>query len=232
MPPLDRHGVLGNNTVPDRCVDMKHLPHLPHHPPPPKLSLWDPRQWLRAVLEINDTPHRIARGSAIGMFIALTPTVGMQMLEVAIVALICRPFFTFNIPAAIIAVWVSNPLTTIPIYWGLYVVGTWIVGPADITFKDFGALFHYKGWEQWLHTVKTLFIDIGKPMLVGTAIVATISAILTYPIVLRLAQRVEAIRARHAAHVAELHAKAQAAQEAASAHADQPTTESKDSHQS
>lgn len=84
----------------------------------------DPRQWLRAMLMLDDSSHRIALGAAIGMFIAMTPTVGIQMLLVLLLAVATRRWFRFNKVAALLMVYVSNPLTVVPIYWFSYKVGT------------------------------------------------------------------------------------------------------------
>ena len=77
-----------------------------------RLRWWsDPRQWLRALLMLDDTPHHIALGTALGVFIAFTPTVGIQMILVLLLAMLVRPFFRFNNVAGLIAVYITNPVT-------------------------------------------------------------------------------------------------------------------------
>lgn len=150
------------------------------HIPKPQVTL-NPQTWLRALLQLDDTDHSIALGAAIGMTIGLTPTVGVQMIVVMIVSLLTRKLFRFNIMAALIAVYVSNPLTMIPIYWMLYLVGTQFVA-GDVTREQFAAIFEYKGFAEWLQTIEELVFIIGKPLLIGTAIVATIGGLVTYPL--------------------------------------------------
>lgn len=148
-----------------------------------------PRTLLRTVLQLDDTHHSIALGSAIGMWIGLTPTVGFQMLLVVFVSVLTAPFFRFNRIAAIVAVYVSNPITMVPLYYFLYKVGAWFVG-GDVTRDDFAAMVEYKDFAGWWQTVVSLVIDLGYPLLVGTLIVATVGGVLTYPAMRWLLHRV------------------------------------------
>jgi hypothetical protein len=61
-----------------------------------------PRTLLRSILMLDDTPHSVALGTAIGMFVGMTPTVGIQMIIVLIVAFLTRPFLKFNKIAAVL----------------------------------------------------------------------------------------------------------------------------------
>lgn len=155
-----------------------------------RLSWWSsPRHWIRAILMLDDSPHAIALGSAIGMFVAFTPTVGAQMLIVACIALATRRWFHFNRLAAMVMIYISNPLTVVPIYWFMFKIGA-IWFPADVTRQDFAQLLEYEGLDQWWNTMVGLFIDIGLPLLVGSAIVATATAIPTYPAIIWLMRHV------------------------------------------
>lgn len=143
-----------------------------------------PRELLTAVLSLQDSPHHIALGFAIGMFVGMTPTVGVQMIIVMCIAVMTRRFFYFNRVAGIIAVYVSNPLTVVPIYYFLYWVGTWFV-PGDVSRDEFAKVLEYESFAEWWDTVVALFVGIGTPLLIGTAIIATISGLVTYPIMVR-----------------------------------------------
>ncbi|MEZ6057526.1 MAG: DUF2062 domain-containing protein [Planctomycetaceae bacterium] len=149
-----------------------------------QLQWWlNPRLWLRSLLMLNDSPHSVALGTAIGMFIAMTPTVGIQMLVVAVVALLTRRWFHFNRVAALIMVYVSNPLTVLPIYWFNFKVGTlWF--PSHVSHDQFAALLKYQGFSQWWSSLSGLFVDVGTPLIVGSLVVATLSALPCYPLML------------------------------------------------
>ena len=100
------------------------------------------RPVLRWVIRLRSSPRAIAGGFAIGTFIAFTPTVGVQI----ILAVIAATFFNMNRPAAMIPVWITNPITVAPIYTFNYWLGS-------------------KVWDgPPLSEVSGLFIDIGKTM--------------------------------------------------------------------
>jgi len=71
------------------------------------------------ILHANDTPHRLALGIALGFFIAWTPTIGFQMVLVLLLA----PLIGGNGRVALPIVWITNPLTMLPIYWSNYWIG-------------------------------------------------------------------------------------------------------------
>lgn len=131
-----------------------------------------PRAVLRALAALDDTPHRIALGGAIGMFFGLTPTVGIQMALVLMVA----PLIRFNRLAALMAVYVSNPVTALPIYYFNYRIGT-LFFEDDWTYDQFIAVFS----RRWTEALCAIWMEIGLPLLTGSLIVAVIGGLLTYP---------------------------------------------------
>ena len=152
-------------------------------PTPPDALRWysSPKTLLRYVLSLDDSPHHIALGTAIGMFLGLTPTVGIQMFLVIITYYICLILFRFNCKAAIVTVYISNPLTMLPLYWFDYRVGRLFFG-GDVTKSQLAAVLKYDGFSQWWSAITTLFVDMGWTMLVGSLIVGTIGGVVTYPI--------------------------------------------------
>ncbi|WP_432798399.1 DUF2062 domain-containing protein [Poriferisphaera sp. WC338] len=82
--------------------------------------LWlTPRYWFRRLVKLRATPHDVAMGSSIGVFVAFTPTIGLQMVIAGVLATLMRT----SRPAAIIPVWISNPVTMGPIFAITYWVG-------------------------------------------------------------------------------------------------------------
>lgn len=71
---------------------------------------------------------------ALGAFIACLPIPGHTVLAV-LGALAWR----INMPVALVAIWINNPLTIIPIYWSGYILGLHMLGrhvqrmPSQIT---------------------------------------------------------------------------------------------------
>jgi len=61
----------------------------------------------------------LAGGLALGLFIAFTPTIPFQMLLCAIGAIL----FRVNLFAAVAAIWLTNPVTAVPVYLAASRVG-------------------------------------------------------------------------------------------------------------
>ncbi|MDZ7748415.1 MAG: DUF2062 domain-containing protein [Halofilum sp. (in: g-proteobacteria)] len=70
--------------------------------------------------------HRraLARGVAVGLFVGLTPTVGLQTVLMLVACIALRA----NFPAAFLASWVSNPLTMGPLYLAYALIGEAVFG--------------------------------------------------------------------------------------------------------
>lgn len=146
------------------------------------LRLWSsPRVILRRVLALDDTPHAVALGAAVGMLFGMTPTVGLQTIEVILFAVVTRRLFYFNRAAALALIYVSNPLTIAPIYYTLYWVGSCFV-PGEATLHQFQQILAFEGFAGWWHALQELGAVVGLPLAVGTAFVAPVGAIVTYPL--------------------------------------------------
>ncbi|MDT8272806.1 MAG: DUF2062 domain-containing protein [Desulfomonilia bacterium] len=65
----------------------------------------------------------ISGGLALGLFVALTPTIPFQMLLVTFGAL----YWKVNLPIALAACWITNPVTAIPIYGAAMNFGNTVV---------------------------------------------------------------------------------------------------------
>ena len=144
-----------------------------------------PRRLIRSLLALDDTPHAIALGTAIGMFVGMTPTVGLQMFLVIGIAAATRPLFHFNRVAGLITVYISNPLTIVPLYAAFYYVGTMLVD-APMTPAQFQLQFEAALDRSWLDPLRFIFTEVAWPMLAGSLLIATVTAVPTYPIVRRL----------------------------------------------
>ena len=84
-------------------------------------------QWIRLlklrILHTSDSPHHIALGVLLGLFVAWSPAFGLHML----LALTLCIVFRANKLVAIIFVWVCNPFTIIPIYYPSYLLGRMVM---------------------------------------------------------------------------------------------------------
>ena len=157
------------------------------------------REKIAPLLKAKDSPERVALGVAIGLFVGFTPTVGVQMAIVIFIATI--PRVRFNVPIACAMVWISNPLTMIPLYYGMYWLGVLIMGRSGMDFSHFGEIMQkfitsikegesfFDSLWQGLTGIFGIGLDIGTPMWVGGTVLGLVVAIPSYFISLRLHQR-------------------------------------------
>ncbi len=82
----------------------------------------------------------ISGGLALGVFIAFTPTIPFQMLLAAVGAL----YFRVNLPIALAACWITNPLTAVPIYIFAWRIGRDILENV-IVLEWFFGLYPFEG---------------------------------------------------------------------------------------
>jgi uncharacterized protein len=82
--------------------------------------------WHR-LRRLPDPPHRIARGVFAGTFANFPPILGIQMITAGTLAWIMRG----NIIAALLATFLSNPVTTPIIAWVSLETGYWMLGMHD-----------------------------------------------------------------------------------------------------
>ncbi len=164
------------------------------------------KKLIRPIFTIRSSPHSIALGLAFGLFIALTPTVGFQMILVVVIGTLIKA----NRIIALVVVWISNPLTFIPMYYGYYSLGGWILGVELWAFDNFSLKFNEFLTTGEDHGYSTMAREFGSeifyPLWVGSLIIAIVAAIPTYPLtryaLRRAREKKQALwkeaRARHA----------------------------------
>ena len=144
------------------------------------------RFFVYRVLSLDDTPHRIALGVAIGMFVTWTPTIGFQMLLTVGLSWLFRANKIVGVPF----VWISNPLTIIPIYLPAYYIGCWILGKdADAVDKITQAVnFGNDGWSEkvshWFSTIGSIFWELWIGSLLLAAVIGFISYFIIFYMVI------------------------------------------------
>jgi uncharacterized protein (DUF2062 family) len=110
--------------------------------------------------------RRSAAGAvAVGLFCAWMP-IPFQMILAAFIAI----FFTVNLPISISLVWLSNPLTMPPLFYGAYRVGAWLLHEPPVH-------FHFHPSFHWL--VDT-FETIAPSLILGCFILGLLSSFLGY----------------------------------------------------
>lgn len=134
------------------------------------------RFFIYRVLHVDDTPHRIAMGVAIGIFVTWTPTIGLQMMLTVALAWLFRANKLVGLPF----VWISNPLTVSLIYGPNYYLGKTILGtnaPAPDFMRalqcDGTLVERVQAW--WAETYKVL-----TPLWLGSILVALLLGVIAY----------------------------------------------------
>jgi uncharacterized protein (DUF2062 family) len=110
--------------------------------------------------------RRSARGAfAVGLFFAFIP-VPFQMVLAAAAAIILR----VNLPISVALVWITNPLTMPPIFYGSYLVGTLVLNQPEQ---------HFAFEASWAWFIESL-TTIGPAFLVGSLVCASIASVIGY----------------------------------------------------
>jgi uncharacterized protein len=135
------------------------------------------QQWLRRHPRVRATLRRsgsldvdeftLARGVAVGLFIGLTPTLGVQtplMLGASML-------FRANFLAAFIASWINNPFTVAFLYVGFHELGERVLGVLPVDFDTLsGGL---AGWQENL-------AEDTAALITGSLCIATPAAFVGY----------------------------------------------------
>ena len=114
-------------------------------------------RWLGPILDdpnlFHLTRHSVSTAMLAGLFTAFIP-LPFQMPLAAILAF----WLGCNLPISLALVWITNPVTVLPIFTGCYWLGSWLLGveTLDITVQI--------DW-QW---IKTEGINIWQPLLIGS----------------------------------------------------------------
>lgn len=136
------------------------------------------------VLHADDPPHRLALGIAVGMFVTFMPAIGLQMLLSVFIAWLLRANKLVGVPL----VWLSNPVTIVPIYYPCYLLGCKLMGTAAVR-DDWAKL--EKSWQAiqadstatWWNKVEfgwQSILDVLWPLSIGCVVVGLTAAILSY----------------------------------------------------
>ncbi|MFH1615283.1 MAG: DUF2062 domain-containing protein [Planctomycetota bacterium] len=139
------------------------------------------------ILHINDTPHRLAMGVALGFFVAYLPFYGTHILIVLPLAYLFRA----NRFTALLAIWLNNPLTIFPISYTTYIIGqsarSIFTDTSLLTFQQTYKLFSTLDAfpvgifsSQFWNRLTKIFMQVGLELTVGGFILGTLLALCGY----------------------------------------------------
>lgn len=135
------------------------------------------KNFIKKLIRSKDSPQKIARGFAIGVFWGIMPTFGFAIIFSLPTAILLKG----NKFAAVVGTFVANPLTAPFFYPFEYKIGQLILRTDPLPFS----------WEFF--SLKSL-LNLGKSFLIGGVIFAIGMALLTYILVSQIIAR---YRSRH-----------------------------------
>lgn len=135
---------------PERIRKQKSLGFMAAH-------LADPGLWTL-------TRTSVSGAFSIGLFVAFLP-IPMQMLVAAFFA----GYWRVNLPISVGLVWVSNPITTPPLFYACYRLGAWMLNVPISPHSSEGTI-------DW---ILTHFNQIWPPLLLGCLVVGVVLAVVS-----------------------------------------------------
>jgi len=135
-------------------------------------------------LRMQGSSAAIARGLAAGAFAGSFPLLGFQtLIGIAIAAL-----FRGNKVMAAVGTWISNPLTYVPLMALNFHIGRWLLRlPNDTVLPT-----SVSGLSAWME----LGMSVAAALMVGSALVGLVAAVIAYYLGLTVAHRVRSAKRR------------------------------------
>lgn len=121
---------------------------------------------------INDTPHKIAGGAALGIFLGIVPGEGV------LATLALSSLFRLNRLAALAGVGAVNMWTTFLVFPPAAAVGGWLFGISTEALKESFGKTTDAGFRYFFG--KAIFFDLTLPLIVGFVAVAGAIALVFY----------------------------------------------------
>ena len=121
-----------------------------NNPAPGRIKRFS-RWFYNRFVRLHGSPRQIAWGTALGLFVAMSPTMGFQMA----IAIPIAAFFKISKLASAVAVWLTNPATAPFIYWFNYKIGAKLLGhPAKAHFLSNPSWDAF--WRGGTHVISSL----------------------------------------------------------------------------
>ncbi|TAK96989.1 DUF2062 domain-containing protein [Patescibacteria group bacterium] len=142
------------------------------------MSIQQLKKWILKFFSIDDTPHHIAGGAAVGFFLGITPGEGI------LATIVTTSILRFNRTAGIAGVLATNMWMTVVTLPLAAAVGGALFGVDSKSLINQFDQSYQLGWQHILS--KVLLMDVALPLLTGFVIVAGIISLAFYFILLTL----------------------------------------------
>ena len=137
-------------------------------------------------IRLKGDPKSLATGTAIGVFVGLTPTIPLHTVALIALTVITRTSFIAAVTSSFL---VCNPLTYVPIYYFSLVIGN-AVTPYELSWGKIKGvldlLLSHPGLGQSLQALANLGMEAIVVMVVGGCILALPFTVLSYHLSLSL----------------------------------------------
>lgn len=153
------------------------------------------RYYSLRLKRLGGDPKSLAMGTAVGIFIGITPTIPLHTVAIIGVTLLMR---VNTIAALISATVVSNPLTFAPLYYLSWKIGNFIL-PGRLTWERLQEVLEVITSESFLVSLKTvsnLSINAVLVMMIGGILLAIPPTLVSYYFSLRFFIKVREKRRR------------------------------------
>ncbi len=131
-------------------------------------KIWDK---IRLIFYIKDPPWKIALTFSIGVFIGMSPLIGFH----TVIALILAIMFRLNKIVILMATYLTNPWTIVPVYTFSTFIG------AKVLHREIRINI------DWAHITISEIVKSARelllPFIIGTLIVGFVSSVLSYIII-------------------------------------------------
>ncbi len=146
---------------------------------------------FRSIFNVKDTPQRIALAFAMGVFMGISPLLGLHYILALFLAWILR----LNKLVAVVGVSVNNPWTIVPISSFCVWIGAKLMGIKQVlpevdwgSVSLTGVMTKLTDLDNFILLVKEL-MPLIKSFFVGSFLIGTISAVISYFIIQPLATK-------------------------------------------
>jgi uncharacterized protein (DUF2062 family) len=146
------------------------------------------RYFYNRYVRLHGSPREIAWGAALGFFIAMTPTMGIQMY----IAIPLAAVFRISKVAAATTVWLTNPLTAPFIYGFTYMAGAKLLGyPLKISFTS------DPSWQTLWDSGKCVLLALTVGGIISGVVVGAAGYFLTLSMVTAAREKAHRLKMRH-----------------------------------
>jgi uncharacterized protein (DUF2062 family) len=157
------------------------------------------------LIQIHDTPHAIAGGVSIGIFVGFTPLFIPFVPLKSLLSFFISWLFRCSKTAAVIAVTAHDvifPIWPFVLLWE-YKIGFWLLHHhmpvkahhrVDTSFQNWFSVETFHTWSDWVHERLTwvFMAKILGPTLIGSVVIGVPLAAIAYAIALRIVKRYQA----------------------------------------